>query len=451
MPGSEDWNCPSDSSSEIVFSPYVTLSGTASPRPLSTGTKSWRGWGARKWISRLSTTILNPLTADRGAAEWISSLPACRASHFLTQARARARKMNDGSEKTLSGSVLRLGQNSSFLRTSQDFFDTDLTALPEDWPRSGTMRNGEIFARTKPAVRRTRGNAFSSSPSETDQAEKHYPTPAATPYGTSQNEGKVPHKRPSAGTPSLETWAKTKWATPQAHDGRRPGIDHLSAQEFNLSRQAAQWPTPTKALGDGGQTSRSGGRKGEQLLTGMAKHWPTPTSRDWKDGACENQDVESNALLGRVAVRWPTPTAGDAKMSGSREVPGSRAHGGASLTDMVTTGDAVGRSSRPDPTTQKAGQTGLPWVDPNLSSWPTPNAVQGNAVGRLDEMGGSNNPFRGTNHGTKKLNPNFVEALMGLPQNFSNPMPVTDSDVAEMRSYLYRAASLLSHLLDGEG
>lgn len=30
--------------------------------------------------------------------------------------------------------------------------------------------------------------------------------------------------------------------------------------------------------------------------------WPTPTSRDWKDDACQGADVESNALLGRVAL-----------------------------------------------------------------------------------------------------------------------------------------------------
>lgn len=38
--------------------------------------------------------------------------------------------------------------------------------------------------------------------------------------------------------------------------------------------------------------------------------WPTPTTRDWKDGAlCEN--VPINALLGRTAwlAGWPTPTA----------------------------------------------------------------------------------------------------------------------------------------------
>lgn len=41
--------------------------------------------------------------------------------------------------------------------------------------------------------------------------------------------------------------------------------------------------------------------------------WPTPTTRDWKDGS-EQKNVPLNALLGRVAwlAGWPTATANDA-------------------------------------------------------------------------------------------------------------------------------------------
>lgn len=44
-----------------------------------------------------------------------------------------------------------------------------------------------------------------------------------------------------------------------------------------------------------------------------AGSWPTPTTRDWKDGANPNVDVPLNALLGRVAwlAGWPTPTTMD--------------------------------------------------------------------------------------------------------------------------------------------
>jgi len=46
---------------------------------------------------------------------------------------------------------------------------------------------------------------------------------------------------------------------------------------------------------------------------------------------------------------------------------------------------------------------------------PTPNTFTGNNSGRLDEMGGSGNPYRGTEEGKQYLNPQFVEWMMGFP------------------------------------
>ncbi|MFN8992911.1 MAG: hypothetical protein ACK5X3_04500 [Pseudomonadota bacterium] len=44
----------------------------------------------------------------------------------------------------------------------------------------------------------------------------------------------------------------------------------------------------------------------------MATPWPTPTTRDWKDGS-ENPNVPANALLGRAVwvAGWPTTRASD--------------------------------------------------------------------------------------------------------------------------------------------
>jgi len=51
--------------------------------------------------------------------------------------------------------------------------------------------------------------------------------------------------------------------------------------------------------------------------------------------------------------------------------------------------------------------------------FPTLNAVQGNCVGRLDELGGSGNPFRGLDVGKLLLNPSFAEEFMGFPTGSS--------------------------------
>lgn len=47
--------------------------------------------------------------------------------------------------------------------------------------------------------------------------------------------------------------------------------------------------------------------------------WPTPTTRDWKDGGNPDVNVELNGLLGRVAwlAGWPTPNATDSTGAGT--------------------------------------------------------------------------------------------------------------------------------------
>ena len=190
-----------------------------------------------------------------------------------------------------------------------------------------------------------------------------YPTPSATPYGSSQNEGQVPHKRPSNGTRSLETWA---------------------------------------------------------------------------------------------AKLWPTATAGDAKASGSRNSPNSKANGGLSLTDAATTGNSTGRGAKLWPTagandhkgTAKEGQrrrqldeaaeqkfrpgppapTETGAESPNTSSplWCSPQGrdwkgtVQdpekfAERIRRGRQLNLTEQATQETSGPNKRLNPTFVEWLMGFP------------------------------------
>ena len=96
-------------------------------------------------------------------------------------------------------------------------------------------------------------------------------------------------------------------------------------------------------------------------LNDMAAAWPTPTSRDHKDGADPSGEVETNALLGRAAPRWSCP------------------------------------SSPPAPPTQTPGS--------------------------------------GSSQGGRRLNPLFVEHLMGWPIGWTDFAPV------EMASWLSKARS----------
>jgi hypothetical protein len=79
---------------------------------------------------------------------------------------------------------------------------------------------------------------------------------------------------------TMLTDAMRRWASPTAHDGRRPGIDHASTQGVNLNRDAARWPTPAardyKGENDPDHLLVATGRKHlDQLPNYVAHVWPT--------------------------------------------------------------------------------------------------------------------------------------------------------------------------------
>ena len=118
---------------------------------------------------------------------------------------------------------------------------------------------------------------------------------------------------------------------------------------------------------------------------------------------------------------WRTPNASivDAKSSVKKLTGRTPSDPQVGLADQVA---AAERGMWPTPTvsgnynrkglSKKSGD-GL--ATAVRKSFPTPNACSGNNSGRLDEWGGHNNPFRGTVEGGGKLNPDWVEWLMGLP------------------------------------
>jgi len=200
--------------------------------------------------------------------------------------------------------------------------------------------------------------------------------------------------------------------------------------------------------------------------------WPTATAapqggrheyaKDRSHGRGGGRDLQSEATA------WATPTAGDSKASGSRNVAGSKAHAGVSLTDLVTTGDSHGRAwatptsrdwkdgdpsekvatnsllGRQAPRTQVLGEQSSSDGPNSHRQWPTPNAISGHQSGTMGETGGSGNPFRGTPLENAKLNPNFVDWLMGWPPGMSACEPL---ETGSFRSWRRVHSSLLRDVL----
>ncbi|WP_240352273.1 hypothetical protein [Chromobacterium alkanivorans] len=139
-----------------------------------------------------------------------------------------------------------------------------------------------------------------------------------TPTATDGHKG-GPNNRHSDGIPKLSGQAAQFWATPNAHDGRRPGADMHSTQSGNLSRDAAQWPTPTSRDYRTPNSAESQVRRnpngGEKLPNFIAHNWPTPTAMDSEQSGSANANHKT---LHRATSTWPTPAASDSTRGGQQ-------------------------------------------------------------------------------------------------------------------------------------
>lgn len=173
-------------------------------------------------------------------------------------------------------------------------------------------------------------------------------------------------------------------------------------------------------------------------LNAAADAWPTPTSRDHKDGADPSETVESNALLGRVAPRWDCPPSPPVPPTGTAG-PGSSPAGPDSRPLWQTPSDPSFKYRRQVGQTERAEKL-LP-AQAEDANWATPNA--GDAVGT--HGGGQGRSLRTdiAKMGKKRLNPEFVDWLMGLSPGW------TDSAPLETASSRLRLKQLSENYSDG--
>ena len=179
--------------------------------------------------------------------------------------------------------------------------------------------NGKVMSRFRSLCRRVMsGRRTFAKGSSWSHGE--YPTLSAAEYGSSQNGSNS--DRPSAGTPSLHTWAKEQWPTVTASDGSMKG--HSGVPGRNA--------------------------QGSPSLTATASLWPTVCASDWKSGEASEETRERNSRPLREAVAtWPTVTASDAADS-RRHGYTLTGHPGTTLLDAVL--------SRQDPSTPQDGPRG---------------------------------------------------------------------------------------------
>jgi hypothetical protein len=220
------------------------------------------------------------------------------------------------------------------------------------------------------------------------------------------------------------TDAIRNWSTPSAHDGRRPGSDATSTQGMNLKRDAERWPTPN--VPNGGRTTSTtnhapDGSKRQIDLGAVVSLWQTPATDSFRSRGSGRRDEMGLDQQGR---NWITPNARDWKSETGSE------HNTWNKTPNLSR--QVYRVSHqapmiPDgPTSSANGQTSRRhWYTP--SGNPSGMYAEGQEtmnsrtarLGRSEASVGctlANQAVKTIQSGvSRRLNPRFVEWLLGLP------------------------------------
>ena len=234
------------------------------------------------------------------------------------------------------------------------------------------------------------------------------------------------------------------WTTPQAHDVepgnpdrvRRFGTLHGGT---NLTDDVTAWPTPNTASG-GPNMKSTATHTGGMDLDGKVLVWGTPTSRDWKDGGSADT-APTNGLLGRQVIQnWPTPRSEERNQYNSQD-------------DYVALSLKVKNWPTPDANAMNDGESRESWqaradklkekkINGNGAGMPLAIACQSLRQDPAQPNSGRNcwcgilNCDQPSHR--RRLNPYFVEWLMGLPKNWTSKTARIDSAHLAMRFVRYR-------------
>jgi hypothetical protein len=380
---------------------------------------SWRGkdslsrtwlqrWKRENWIQHLSSRTLNNSHTESFVDKWTSYLADSRANPSVVQDSVKQLMIPDTCSHTSemeSGTAnLELFSSKTLEESSQprQGMENQFSNMSsENWKDWVTEQRQEYSQRKKSAhlIR------------ESESLSLGWSTPIVGDAHLASNP-EAAQKRLAEGKSTLSRQVEAKsWPTARTSDAEGGRIDtemtdqgfkskrHRSNQTFGAKLRDAvetheeNWATPIANDAKGSDYGYSSGKK-VNYLGGQVKNWPTATTRDWKD---------TNAT-----------------------VPPSRAN-----PSKQTLGQRVAYIGLQD-------QANLNTNGKSQESWPTPRAnkvhpqITEENREHLANRKKSNLEEDIAGHcgkATGKLNPNWVEHLMGLPVGWTQlPTEWIDSD-----------------------
>ena len=391
------------------------------------------GWRTGGWTLPPSMTTSEPSTGEHGVERWIASLLASPANHSRQPGSDLAKMTNATSGRSLDAALLLYDPASSSLRTSQASFsllaieNPTLSRFSGSLPGWVTWDGRGLWEQEMPEhpIDGTDGSAW--------------PTVKA-----SDGEHGGPNMRGSKGDLPLPS-AAAMWPTPdgQVIEGDTAWKERREREKakgrngngfgLTIAMAASLWPTPdTTNVGDGtpyemlqanllarrertrvavqeGRVKAGSGRSENLAMAVQAPMWATPSTMDH----IERHGMRpSRAATGRTTdylseqlENWPTPTASD------KNGPGLHGQGQPDLRTTVTWATPKARD-------YKDG------ADP-AATIPT-NGLLGRQAPRTAMAGPESSQSDPTSppQSPRRLNPRFVEWLMGFPTGWTDLQPL---------------------------
>lgn len=362
------------------------------PLPARTWLQKWK---RDSWTQHLYGRILNPSHGKAFETEWTSLLEVTPANHSPQQGSEQERMTQDTCGL---GSQTEFGfcdQECASLRTSKDTSRWDSPASSATWKSWVTRCRGEYSLRVKSA-HPTNASGCSS-----------WPTTRASDWkgcGNAVNRKDGKHRLDTL--EAVVIHGKEAWQTPTTN------MDMVRIEEGIQKRKEFRASIGRKSIPDGnlGEQMQRVIKHGPPAPANHSTHgsrqesWATPQASDHIEG--RRTDLDSNQkCLGRDMKQWATPNCGDAKA-----------------------GMSTGRKQK------SLGQDVTNWATPATRDTQGPrgkaaNERKGNPMDTLPNQLGA------------KLNPRWVETLMGLPIGWTMPSCTRPVTVAPM-SYAFSEMAL---------
>lgn len=357
------------------------------------------------WTTHLSGAISSDSLGESFTDWWTSSLAATRASRSAQPASDSAPKTQDTSGRLSQMELLQCDQVSVSLKTSRDISRWGCPTLSKTWQDWVTERRGAWRARVN-AARLIRGSGSSSWPTISVNESKN-------------SVGKSQLDRNSIPLGTMAAWTTpTPWQQEESLDSWETRKAKNKAKGYNGNGQGTPLDMQVKILGQAAPASSSslGSRQG------LLVDWRTPQAQEagakvetlfTKDGApaMPGQRAYRKTPSGRLVLQsqtinqqvemvenWATPRANE--RDGTRTPNGNPAKDGIPLGLQARVEETWATPA----VTMTGGPTGLGGGSGNRAKM---YRLMGEEVGRQMCCG--------------KLNPRWVETLMGLPIGWTMP------------------------------